>query len=54
MSPMGHRRALNGRKWDSHGILRLYNGCSTDHAREWHQVSSGGWLCDQCWKDRFD
>lgn len=43
----------NGPKYLAGGILRLCDGCSTDHAREWRRDSSGGWVCDQCWRRRF-
>ena len=46
------RRTGNGRIVDSHGLVRLCNGCSIDSAREWHKLASGGWVCDRCWGQR--
>jgi hypothetical protein len=43
-----------GRKMLAGGIPRLCDLCSIDHAREWRRTSSGGWICDRCWRRRFD
>jgi hypothetical protein len=54
MTPRRRPKKGSGRKLDEYGLLRLCNACSTDHARKWHRDSSGGSVCDQCWRRRFD